>query len=148
MADGIYDQLCPVVEKEEPDWFEDCRRGIATAISSSLPALEALLGITQPNSQFREGVIDAVLFCNLTHRFPPKRRSEIRKELADISDDAAALVKAHQRLMSRLEQTSGIYPPIKSRFLELADLHRCMRPCLSWLASTLTPSSTGVAKEA
>ena len=48
----IYNQLCPPLP-EESDELADLRRIIAVAISSHLPELEKLLGLQQPNSQFR-----------------------------------------------------------------------------------------------
>ena len=52
-ADGIYNQLCPTLP-EESDEFAGWRRIIAVAISSHVPELEKLLGLQQPNSQFRD----------------------------------------------------------------------------------------------
>ena len=117
-TDRIYNQLCPPLP-EEPDELDDTRRVIAAAISSHVPELEKLLGLQQPNSQFRHDLNQAILVCVLTNKFPPKRHSQNRKELKEISEDAAAAEEIIRRLVSRLQQTSCIYPPIKSRFLEL-----------------------------
>jgi transcriptional regulator with XRE-family HTH domain len=117
-TDGIYNQLCPPLP-EEPDELSSLRRGIARAISSHLPNLEQLVGLEEPNSQFRDDLSEAILLCVLAHNFPPKRRSETRNQLEALSKEAAAAEAINRRLVSRLRATSGIYPPIKRRYLEL-----------------------------
>ena len=117
-TDGIYSQLCPPLP-EEPDELSSLRRGIARAISSHLPNLEQLVGLEEPNSQFRDDLSEAILLCLFAHNFPPKRRSETRKQLEALSKEAAAAEAINRRLVSRLRATSGIYPPTKRRYLEL-----------------------------
>jgi hypothetical protein len=116
--DGIYNQLCPPLP-EEPDELSSLRRGIARAISSHFPNLEQLVGLEEPNSQFRDDLSEAILLCLSAHNFPPKRRSETRKQLNALSEEAAAAGEINRRVVSRLRETSGIYPPIKRRYLEL-----------------------------
>ena len=60
---GIYNQLCPPLP-EESDEFAGWRRIIAVAISSHRPELEKLLGLQQPNSQFRDDLSEAILNPN------------------------------------------------------------------------------------
>jgi hypothetical protein len=117
-TDGIYNQLCPP-PPEEPDEVSSWRRGIARVISSHVPNLEQLVGLEEPNSQFRDDLSEAILLCVLAHNFPPKRRSETRKQLEALSKEAATAEAINRRLVSRLRATSGIYPPIKRRYLEL-----------------------------
>jgi len=117
-TDGINNQLCPPI-REEPDELGSLSRGIARAISSHGPKLEQLVGLEQPNSQFRDDLSEAILLCVLTHEFPPKRRSETRKQLNALSKEAAAAGEINRRVVSRLRKTSGIYPLIKRRYLEL-----------------------------
>ena len=119
---GIYNQLSPPLP-EESDEFAGWRRIIAVAISSHVPELEKLLGVQQPNPQFRDGLSEAILICVLTNKVPPKRHSQIRNELKEISEDAAAAEEIIRRLISRLGETSSIYPPIKSRYVELLAKH-------------------------
>jgi hypothetical protein len=121
-TDGIYNQLCPPLP-EESDGFAGCRRIIAVAISSHVPELENLLGSEQPNSQFRDDLSRVILVCVLTNKVPSKRHSQNRNELKKISEDAAAAEEIIRRLISRLGETSGIYPPIKSRYVELLAKH-------------------------
>jgi hypothetical protein len=59
----------------------------------------------------------------LTNKVPPKRHSQNRNELKKISEDAAAAEEIIRRLISRLGETSSIYPPIKSRYVELLAKH-------------------------
>jgi hypothetical protein len=115
---GLYNQLCPPLPAKS-DELVAWTRGIANAISSHLPKLEKLLDLQQSNSQFRDDLSRAILLCVLTNRFPPERNSQRRKEVEEISEDAAAAEEIVDRLVSRLRQTSEIYPPFKSRFLEL-----------------------------
>jgi len=75
-TDGIYPPL-----REEPDELGSLRRGIARAVSSRAAKLEQLVGLEEPNSQFRDDLSEAILLCVLTHKFRPKRRSETRKQL-------------------------------------------------------------------
>ena len=117
-TDGIYSQLCPPLP-EESDEFAGWRRIIAVAISSHVPELEKLLGLQQPNSQFRHDLSGAILVCVLTNKFPPKRHSETRKELEAICKEAVVAEAIIRRLDSALRETSSIYPPIKHQFLEL-----------------------------
>jgi hypothetical protein len=119
---GIYNQLCPPLP-EEADGFAGLRRIIAVAISSHVPELEKLLGSQQPNSQFRDDLSRVILVCVLTNKVPPKRHSQNRNELRKISEDAAAAEEIIHRLISRLGETSSIYPPIKSRYVELLAKH-------------------------
>jgi hypothetical protein len=121
-ADGIYNQLCPTLP-EESDEFAGWRRIIAVAISSHVPELEKLLGSQQPNFQFRDDLSQAILICVLTNKVPPKRHSQNRNELKKISEDAAAAEEIIRGLISRLGETSSIYPPIKSRYVELLAKH-------------------------
>ena len=121
-TDRIYNQLCPPLP-EEPDELDDTRRVIAAEISSHVPELEKLLGLQQPNSQFRDDLSRVILVCVLTNKVPPKRHSRKRNELKKISEDAAAAEEIIRRLISRLGETSGIYPPIKSLYLERLAKH-------------------------
>ncbi len=84
----IYNQLCPPLP-EESDELAHLTWITVAAISSHLPELEKLLGLQQPDSQFRHELSQAILICVLTHKFPPKRHSQNRKELKEISKDAA-----------------------------------------------------------
>lgn len=121
-TDGIYSQLCPPLP-EESDEFAGWRRIIAVAISSHVPELEKLLGLQQPNSQFQDDLSRVILVCVLTNKVPPKRHSQNRNDLKKISEDAAAAEEIIRRLISRLGETSGIYPPIKSLYLERLAKH-------------------------
>lgn len=98
-------------------------RIIAVAISSHVPELEKLLGLQQPNSQFQDDLSRVILVCVLTNKVPPKRHSQNRNDLKKISEDAAAAEEIIRRLISRLGETSGIYPPIKSLYLERLAKH-------------------------
>jgi hypothetical protein len=118
LTDGINNQLCPPL-REEPDELGSLRRGIARAVSSHAAKLEQLVGLEEPNSQFRDDLSEAILLCVLTHKFRPKRRSETRKQLEALRKEAAAAEEINRRLVSRLRETSGIYPPIKRQFVEL-----------------------------
>jgi hypothetical protein len=117
-TDGINNQLRPPL-REEPDELGSLSREIARAVSSHGPKLEQLVGLEEPNSQFRDDLSAAILLCVLTHKFPPKRRSETRRQLNALSEEAAAAGEINRRVVSRLRETSGIYPPIKRRYLEL-----------------------------
>src|SRR5947209_18362108 len=113
---GIFDQLCPPLPQElEHDQY--LLKLVTLAISNELPKIEHLLGLLCPNSEFRDDLSHAILRCILTNTSPPKRRSQICRELKQISDDAAAAEEINRRLMSLL-QVSNIYPPVKSRFLK------------------------------
>jgi hypothetical protein len=116
-TDRIYNQLFPPTEESEER--RTARQAVAAAVKNHLPQLEQLLGLPEPSSQFRQDLIEAILDCTLKHKSPPKRASKLRKELKDIREDAARAEKINQRLNSRLQHTSAIYPPIKYRFLQL-----------------------------
>ena len=109
-TDGINNQLCPPL-REEPDELGSLRRGIARAVSSRAAKLEQLVGLEEPNSQFRDDLSEAILLSVLAHNFAPKRRSEARKQLEALSEEAAAAEAINRRLVSRLRETSRIYPP-------------------------------------
>jgi hypothetical protein len=116
ITDRIYEQLFPA--PEETDQRKSRRQAIAAGILKYLPQLENLLRLQESNYQFRHALIEAILECVETNESPPKRRSRLWKELDDISKDAALAAKVQRRLISRLEQTSSIYPPVKNPFLE------------------------------
>jgi hypothetical protein len=79
-TDSIYNQICPPLP-EESDEFAGWRRIIAAAISRYVPELEKLLGLQQPNSQFRDDLSRVILVSVLTNKVPPKRHSQNRNEL-------------------------------------------------------------------
>src|SRR3984893_4415827 len=79
----IYNQLCPPLP-EESDEFAGWRRIIAVAISSHVPELEKLVGVQQPNPQFRDDLSEAILICVLTNKVPPKRHRQNSNELEKI----------------------------------------------------------------
>jgi hypothetical protein len=85
----MYNELRPPL-REEPDELGSLSREIARAVSSHGPKLEQLVGLEEPNSQFRDDLSEAILLCVLTHKFPPKRRSETRKQLESLRQEAAA----------------------------------------------------------
>ena len=107
----------PPISEKKTDWFVGLRQIIAAAISRSVPPIEKLLGFDQPNAPFRQGLSEAILLCVLRQKFPPKRPSQIAKQLKVISKNAVAAEENVRQLISRLENASGIYPPIKTRFL-------------------------------
>jgi hypothetical protein len=115
---GLERQLLPPLP-EEPDDFRPLKQAIVQMISSHMPKLEELAGLQEPNSQLRNEVAEVILLCILTHKFPPKRHSETRKQLLALSGEAASAAEISRRLVSTLAETSGIYPPIKRRYLEL-----------------------------
>jgi hypothetical protein len=53
--DGIYNELCPPLP-EEPN---ELSREIARAVSLHGPKLEQLVGLEEPNSQFRDDLPEA-----------------------------------------------------------------------------------------
>jgi hypothetical protein len=114
---NVRDQLCPPIPDEPLDDFADLRQVIAAAISSSCPEIETVLGLEQPTPQFREDLSHAILICVLTHKLPPKRRSQIAKQLRVISKDAGAAAKIGRNLITRLTSSFLIYPPIQNRFV-------------------------------
>jgi hypothetical protein len=119
MSNGIIDQLCPPLPEESEESI-GLKRVFEAVISSHVLNLEGMLGLQEPNPRFRSDLAEAVLICTLTARWPPQRPSLKRKELLNISEDAAAFKEIGCRLASRLQQTSSIYEPIRDQFLRVA----------------------------
>jgi hypothetical protein len=135
---SLEDQLCPPILNERADWVHRLREAIADKISSLVPQIERVLGLEEPSSAFRYDLSEAILLCALTHFYPPERWSRTAKKLKAISKDAAAAEKNARRLMSRLENDCGIYPPIKNGYLCKLRQHVSDYASLSTLADAHT----------
>jgi hypothetical protein len=59
---------------------------------------ENLIGLTQPNREFRDGIATAIFLAMCLHQAPPKRASIVRRELRAIARHAANAATALQWL--------------------------------------------------
>src|SRR5262245_4212262 len=76
---------------------------IARSVHDDVEKYAATIGLQSASVQFEEDVIEALLWCVLTHAAPKsKRYSEIRKELTRVSNKARAAQKILQRLRDAL----------------------------------------------
>jgi hypothetical protein len=117
---GLRRLLCPPQPEEPRRYFDDQRQRIENSIRPLLPEWERAIGLEQPNPQFREGLVEAILLCILLKDYTPDRLSERRKQLTIVSKRAGAVAEMVRRLDPHLQKAAGcFYPGIRSRFLEL-----------------------------
>src|SRR5262245_58070865 len=126
--EGIYNQLFPPQERDEVS--DPCNDLIRDAISWHLPELEELLGLQQPQVQFRNDVLETLSTCICVHTFPPNRPAHKRKELAPVNKAAASAVRAIRLLNLQVRASASLYPPIKQRFLQLGNVKENYAPLL------------------
>src|SRR5271166_578227 len=105
---------------EDAVGFDDEQHIVEALIRPLLPEWEMTIGLQQPNAQFRQGLVEAILACTLLKNYTPDRLSDRRKQLMIVSRGASAAVKIIRRLDSNLQQVADcFYPGIFSRFLEV-----------------------------
>jgi hypothetical protein len=87
------------------DDLEDLRRLIAPVVDRHIAKWASTIGLDRASPTFRQDVIDALLWCVVTHVDAPnrKRYSDIRKELLCVSKEAASAEKSLRRLHEALD---------------------------------------------
>jgi hypothetical protein len=85
------------------------RQLIARSVNRHIKQFAEAAGLNKHNSQFRDDVVDAILWCVVTQLDTPnrKRHSDIRKEMLRASKEAAAALQKLNHLRHALDNVTG-----------------------------------------
>jgi len=97
-------------ENVEAD-IEQCRRLIAPSVRRRAEQFAEAAGLQQASSQFQKEIIEAILWCTVTHALAPssKRVSATRKVFQRVGKAAAAAETALDRLRRALDELPPKY---------------------------------------
>ena len=86
--------------------LDECRRLIDRSIRDHYLEYRRAIGLSDENQQFRQDLIEAILWCTVTHLNPAllKRPSDTRKEMERVGAEAAAAEKHLDGLRSALDR--------------------------------------------
>jgi hypothetical protein len=104
-------EVGPDPAKTFTDTLDQFSRAIALTIDRSAADSARVLQLKGESHEFRRELADGIVLCLTLHRMnpPPKRYSDIRKELVRASKEAAAVVKSLRRLYLALDDLTPMY---------------------------------------